>query len=384
MTRLIFVALLISYSFDTAARDVWKNVDRVIAIGDLHGDYEQYRAVMMMAKLIDENGAWIGGRTHLVQTGDIPDRGPDSLKIIRELQALKKAARKAKGYVHLLIGNHEAMNVYGDLRYVHSGEYQVLVDENSLAKQTDYYQRFISYMAGNSPETLVDEAFKSQWMDRYPLGYVEHRVLWQPSGEFATWVAKHNTVIKINDILFVHGGINPHLPYMSIREINKAISRDLKSLPLPVGSLVEMEDSPLWYRGLARNPAESELPDLLTMLDFYDANHIVMGHSPTRGVVFPRFDSRVIIIDVGLAVHYGSGMAVLLIEKGKLSVIHRGKTIALPSSDDDLKAYFQKIELLEPDPKYVQRMIQLVDMPADPIPAKAEETPVEVETAIPQ
>jgi len=384
MTRLIFVVLLISCSLDTAARDVWKNVDRVIAIGDLHGDYEQYRAVMIMAKLIDQNGAWIGGRTHLVQTGDIPDRGPDSLKIIRELQSLKKAARKARGYVHLLIGNHEAMNVYGDLRYVHTGEYQVLVDEKSLAKQTDYYERFISYMAGNSPETLVDEAFKSQWMDRYPLGYVEHRVLWSPGGEIAKWVARNNAVIKINDVLFLHGGINPHLPYMSIRDINKSITRDLKNLPLPEGSLVEMEDSPLWYRGLARSPEETELPALVKMLEFYDANHIVMGHSPTRGVIFPRFDSRAIIVDVGLAAHYGSGMAALLIEKGKLSVIHRGETVALPSSDDNLKAYFQKIELLEPDPKYVQKMIQLVDLPADPIPATTEETPAEVKTAIPQ
>jgi hypothetical protein len=222
MTRLIFVILLISCNLEAAAKDVWKNVERVIAIGDLHGDYDQYRAVMMMAKLIDENGAWIGGRTHLVQTGDIPDRGPDSLRIIRELQSLKKAARRAKGYVHLLIGNHEAMNVYGDLRYVDTGEYQILVDEESLAKQTSYYDRFISHMVGNSPETMVDEAFKSQWMDRYPLGYVEHRVLWQPGGEIAKWVDQNNTVIKINDILFVHGGINPHLPYLTIREINKA------------------------------------------------------------------------------------------------------------------------------------------------------------------
>ena len=95
MTRLIIVILLISYNLEAAARDVWKNVERVIAIGDLHGDYDQYRAVMMMAGLIDENGAWIAGRTHLVQTGDIPDRGPDSLRIIRELQSLKKAARRA-------------------------------------------------------------------------------------------------------------------------------------------------------------------------------------------------------------------------------------------------------------------------------------------------
>jgi len=176
--QIVLILLLLQGSAVTFARDTWKGVGRIIAIGDLHGDYEQFRAVMTMTKLIDENGAWTGGKTHLVQTGDIPDRGPDSLKIIRDLQALKKTARKAKGRVHLLIGNHESMNIRGDLRYVHPGEYSVLRDKRSAARQADYYQRFITYMAANGSETIVDDAFKAQWMNAYPLGYVEHRVLW--------------------------------------------------------------------------------------------------------------------------------------------------------------------------------------------------------------
>lgn len=367
MTRLILILLLFSCSLGVSARDTWKNIERVIAIGDLHGDYEQFRAVMMMSGLMDENSVWIGGRTHLVQTGDLPDRGPDSLKIIRDLQSLKKAARKAKGYVHLLIGNHEAMNVYGDLHYVHPGEYQALVNEKSEAKQTDYYQRFIAYLAGNNPETTIDEAFKTRWMNRYPLGYVEHRVLWQPGGELAKWIGQHNTVIKINDILFVHGGIDPHLPFKTIREINKTISQDLRQTPLPEGSLAEIPSGPLWYRGLARNPEETELPALIKMLAFYGANHIIMGHTPTHGFINPRFDSRAIIIDVGMAAHYGRGMAALLIEKGNLSAIHRGEIIPLPRVDKDLKAYFQKIEPLEPNPKYVQKVIEVLDLNENPV-----------------
>ena len=80
------------------------------------------------------------------------------------------------------------------------------------------------------------------------------------------WVRKNNTVIRINDVLFVHGGINPHQPFLSIREINKTISQELGKTPLPEGALTNAEQGPLWYRGLANNPEESELPALVNML----------------------------------------------------------------------------------------------------------------------
>ncbi len=335
-----------------------------------------------MAKIIDDQGQWIAGKTHLVQTGDIPDRGPDSLKIIRELLALEKSARRAKGYVHLLIGNHEAMNVYGDLRYVHPGEYQVLIDKKSPDRQVDYYKKFVSYLAANDSEMVFDDAFKEDWMKRYPVGYVEHRMIWEARGEIGKLVTRHNSVIKINNTLFLHGGLNPHLPFRSISDINKSISRDLKKSPLPEGSLAETEDGPLWYRGLAQNPAETELPPLIDMLKFYKADHIVIGHSPTRGVINPRFDSRVIVIDVGLASHYGAGMAALLIEGDRLSAIHRGTIVPLPETDKELKSYFQQLEPLEPSPQAVRNIIHQLDLlenpPAqEPVKVNKTETPAE-------
>jgi hypothetical protein len=370
VTSLVFIFLL-AVQVNTFAKDTWKGVERIVAVGDLHGDYEQFSAVMRMTGLVDENGKWVGGRTHLVQNGDIPDRGPDSLKIIRDLQALEKAARKSKGFVHLLIGNHEAMNIYGDLRYVHEGEYRVLIDEESPERQTDYYQRFIKHMANSGSETITDEGFKEKWMHTYPLGYVEHRLLWQPGGEVAEWVRKHNSIIKINDTLFVHGGVNPHLPLRSIKQINKIAKRELLQTPIPVGALIDSADGPLWYRGLANNPEDTELNPMLAMLEFYGANTIVMGHSPTRGIINPRFDGRAIVIDVGLAAHYGRGMAALLIEKGKFFAIHRGKKIKLPTHDDQLVDYFKQIVPLEDNPVYIERIIeQLENLEAEAVPLK--------------
>ena len=365
MIRKTFLALalltssvvLLNSSSIAFAKDTWKNVDRIVAIGDLHGDYEQYRRVMTMAQLIDDQGKWIGGKTHLVQTGDIPDRGPDSLKIIRDLQALKKSAKKSKGFVHLLIGNHEAMNIYGDLRYVDPGEYKILVTAKSPELQKHYFQRFIEHMNSHGTESPIDDAFKTTWRESYPLGYVEHRQLWQPAGEMAKWVTKNKSVIKINDVLFVHGGINPHEPLQSLKKMNQTISADLKKTPLPDGTLAESNKGPLWYRGLAQNPEATERVAMEKMLAYYGAKHIVMGHTPTRGVINPRFASQAIIVDVGLAKHYGAGLAALLIEDDELFAIHRGSKVPLPKTDADLITYLKTIATLEPNSATMLKII---------------------------
>src|SRR5262245_49459000 len=77
---IIFICflLLVPLAPCTAAEDVWKDVEHVVAVGDVHGDYEQFVAVLRSAKLIDSQESWSGGKTHLVQTGDVLDRGPDS------------------------------------------------------------------------------------------------------------------------------------------------------------------------------------------------------------------------------------------------------------------------------------------------------------------
>ena len=98
---ILFSTLLVNGPADAKAKKVddyhWTGVERVVAIGDLHGDYGQYIKVMESAGLIGKNGKWTGGKTHLVQTGDITDRGDDSRKIIDHLVKLKKQANRKGG-----------------------------------------------------------------------------------------------------------------------------------------------------------------------------------------------------------------------------------------------------------------------------------------------
>src|SRR5436190_15794143 len=99
-------------------------VDRVVAVGDVHGAYDRYVEILRTTGLLDDRLRWTGGRAHLVQLGDVVDRGPDSLKALDLLERLEKDASRAGGAVHALLGNHEVMRIVGDVRFATAGEYE--------------------------------------------------------------------------------------------------------------------------------------------------------------------------------------------------------------------------------------------------------------------
>jgi hypothetical protein len=336
-------------------KEIWNKVDRIVAIGDVHGDYEQYLTILKDNNLIDSKLNWTGAKTHLVQLGDVPDRGADSLKIMRHLKQLQKQARKKGGYVHALLGNHEVMNVDGDLRYVHPGEYKILVNRKSARLQNNYIAEVIDYLDNSDPvlntntNTNTNTNRESQLAElekTYPLGYVEHRRLWAPRGEFFEWIKGHNTVIKINRTLFVHGGISPHIPSIPLKKINRRIRDYLKYHSNTMIDAIDDLNGPLWYRGLAVNSAEDELEPLKSMLKFYDADTIVIAHTPTAGQIIPRMGRRVIQADVGLSRFYNSGRAALVIENGEYYAIHKGAKVSIPDDDKSIETYLAKLAII--------------------------------------
>lgn len=336
------VALLVLPGM-AGAKDTFTGVARIVAVGDVHGDLGQFERVLASAGVLDANGRWSGGRTHLVQLGDVPDRGPDTSAIIELLMRLEKEARRAGGRVHALIGNHEAMNVVGDLRFVHPGEYAALVDKRSGERRRRYLEVYVAALEAQGQAVVVDDEFMAAFDARFPPGWIEHRTLWEAGGRYARWIAKHNAVIRINDVLFAHGGLNPHVPHQPLKQINRDIRRALRKTNIPF--LME-NDNTLWYRGLALNDAETEVEALEALLTFHDAARIVVAHSPTRGAVTPRLGGRVILADVGLSAHYGARLACLVIENGQYFAIHRGVKIPLPLADEGRTAYLERTAAL--------------------------------------
>ena len=158
-----------------SAEDQWHGVERIVAVGDIHGDYENYIKVLTAAGLINRRGNWVADDTHFVQLGDLPDRGPDTDEIIRHMQKLERQARRRGGMVHALIGNHEAMNVLGDLRYVHAGEYEALRSRRARTLRDNLYARLVARLSAGDPEFVADDTHREEFDRHYPLGFVEHR-----------------------------------------------------------------------------------------------------------------------------------------------------------------------------------------------------------------
>jgi len=78
---------------------------------------------------------------------------------------------------------------------------------------------------------------------------------------------------------------------------------------------------------------------------------IVIGHTPTAGTVIPRFDGRVVMIDVGLSAYYGSRRACLVLERDKLYTVHRGRKIDLPAAGPSAYlSYLKQAAALDPAP----------------------------------
>ncbi|MBY6205679.1 metallophosphoesterase [Halomonas denitrificans] len=327
-------------------------IDRIVAIGDLHGDWDGYMATLRAARLVDGRERWAAGATHLVQTGDIPDRGPDTRRIIEHMATLARQARRAGGAVHNLMGNHEAMNVYGDLRYVTPGEFEAWADGRSNRLRDRYLDELLGRMERNDPEAFaaLPDDFEQRWKAEHPEGWLEHRYAWSPlwadDGEMYEWVRDQRVAIRINDVVFLHGGISADYCRSSLsswteRARDALDARSQEELDILVDPL-----GPLWYRGLSGVEPTAAPETVDAILDRYDANHIVVGHTPTGGVIWPRYGGRVIQIDTGIASYYGGHVGYLEITKEGRFAGYRDGRIRLPDRDGDLAGYVAEFSAL--------------------------------------
>jgi hypothetical protein len=358
MRYLLLLMLLLGQSVQAAPTQLdeyrWKNVSRIVAVGDLHGDYDNYLATLQSAGLVNRRGRWIAGDTHLVQTGDIPDRGPDTQRIISHMAKLARDARRRGGRVHNLLGNHEAMNVYGDLRYVTAGEYEAFVGRGSAALRDRYFAAMMEALAASNPErhAALPEDFREQWNRGHPLGWVEHRLAWDPrwgdDGELFKWAIQAKVAIQLNDLVFVHGGISNAYCGNSLRSLTTMAHAALRrSDPNELGILQD-ERGPLWYRGLAGVAPATPLDIVDAILKTQDARHIVIGHTSTKGVVWPRLDGRVVMIDTGIGAAYGGHIGWLEATSDGLFAGYRDGRLALPTADDQRLAYLDRVIAMHP------------------------------------
>jgi len=284
-----------------------QTTERVVAVGDVHGAFDNFVAILRAAQVIDDRSRWSGKKTVLVQTGDVLDRGPDSRKAIDLLRRLERDAQRAGGRVVSLLGNHELMRLVSDWRYVSAGEIEAFKNGDS----TRLREQVLTALSGQAAQRAKAEgkefdeaAYREQFLKEIPLGMIELRQAFGPEGEYARWIKERPTVAKINGVLFLHGGISPEMAPLGCEGINAAVAKELANLPPPeqAASLTaSSETGPLWYRGLALQPEDELAPVLPTILEQMKARALVIGHSTVLpGRIVARLGGRVILIDTGM------------------------------------------------------------------------------------
>ena len=296
---------------------------RIVAVGDLHADYAAWQTIARASGVIDANGHWSGGNTIFVQLGDITDRGPDSLSIVRSLQQLQKEAPRKGGKAIVILGNHEAMNLIGDNRYTSAGEYAAFADAQSTARRDRVYEANRAQLEAAAHATnpaLTPDQVRGAWMAEHPLGWVEHRLGWGPSGDLGKWAAGNPAIVKLGATLFVHGGISAEYAKQPLGAINSRVAAAMAAGDDSDASILTDPLGPLWYRGLvqadpdaqaARAAVKAPLPpltqeqELNAVLAAYGAERIVLAHTPSLQGIQITNGGRLARIDTGISRYYG-------------------------------------------------------------------------------
>ena len=331
--------------------------ERVIAVADIHGALDEFVAILHDTGLVDDRRAWSGGAATFVQTGDIVDRGARTRECLDLVISLQRQAAIAGGRVVPLVGNHEVMNVIGDLRYVTPAIFRSFVSKDAEKRRDAARKEYLAFLKahaghGHAAAPPADEAARKAWDAEHPDGFFEHRDAFGPDGMYGRWIRSNRAIAQIGDGVFVHGGINPALEFATLQELDDRVVADLPAFDAmwktlvdagviwkhmtfqeavlfggeelawrqaegPVGEfearpallrlmgyktwITVSADGPLWYRGLGTEPEAKLDPSLTAMLARLNVRYIVAGHSVVASKqVAARFASRVFLIDTGM------------------------------------------------------------------------------------
>ena len=278
---------------------VYEEAEKIVVISDIEGNYYSFANLLIGNKVTDENLNWTFGTGHLILNGDFVDRGKYVTQVLWLIYKLEQEAEAAGGYVHFIVGNHEAMNLEGNFKYV-KDKYRRLADDLGIL-YVDFYNK---------------------------------------NNEMGRWMRSKNIVEKIGDNILTHGGIsktllNKKLNFNDINEIAQAnygidLHNDISTIP----NLLFGRYGPLWYRGLVKDDnyySKASEFDVTKMLEYYDSDRIIIGHCIVDDIS-TDYNGKVVRIDLHHPENENSDeiSKALLIEKGILyKVDNTGKKIEI-------------------------------------------------------
>lgn len=273
---------------------VWTQPEKMLVLSDIEGEFDALRDLLLANGVMSNKYEWTFGKGHLVICGDLFDRGKDVPATLWLLYKLEEAAKAKGGYVHTILGNHDIMNLAGNLKYV-DPKYLKGAEMQGF-KYTDFYSA---------------------------------------ATELGRWLRSKNLVEKIGDNLCLHGGVSPGINALGlgVTEINK-ISRpyigweNLKNTvsDSTVLKIFNSTDGLFWYRGYFREPAVDEKVINQT-LAIHQVKRIIVGHTITKTNIGFYYQGKVLGVDVNH--HAGKHEGALYEAKQWYKVDLSGKKTAL-------------------------------------------------------
>lgn len=351
----------------------FKDVERIVAVSDVHGAYQELLGVLAGTELINDELHWQGGAAHLVVVGNLIGRGDQGRQALDLLMRLEIEAAAAGGAVHVLMGAHEARSLTGELSEV----------------STAAFSQYGSATAGDRPA-----------------GYSERLQAFTPDGVYGAWLLQRPVMIVIDDTAFVHGGLSARLEGQTLESINASFQQALRqfatgwhelmaaglieadadfatieagtraladgthdsdamtaaqAMVTALDSLVFDPDGPLHYRGTAKCHPYTETQRLAGILDALGAARVVIGHTPTLDRrISQRLGGHAIRISTGMnQAAFNGRPAALVIEhgntvtwypdEGELALVDElNRTWARPygMSDEEIEQFLRTAEVV--------------------------------------
>ena len=255
-----------------------KMPSKLLVISDIEGNFKGFRKLLQANKVIDANFNWTFGDGHLLLGGDFVDRGDQVTEVLWLIYSLEEKAKKAGGYVHYVLGNHEIMNMSGDLRYLNA-----------------------------------------KYVENAKLMNQHYVTLYGKDSELGRWLRSKNIMEKIGDQVFVHGGISSNVTHMDfdIKDINNKsrgfYDDTLFVYPDPRIDTLYSDLGPFWFRGYYVKPDSAIDTQIAETLKKYKVSHVVTGHTVVADTVSMWYGGRVFNTDV----HHAGGHSEALLIEGK-------------------------------------------------------------------
>jgi len=295
--------------------------NRIIAIGDVHGDMKLIIDSLEISNIIkrtdDKRNSitvnldgktyyyeWIGRDSVVVQVGDQNDScrskngscdhvindTADDIKILNFYSNLNILAKRNGGAVYSLIGNHEIMNVEGNFSYTSNANIEIF---------KNYMDPYTGKKFSNASEART-HAFKQ-------------------GNEYANLMGcTRQSVLIIGDFMFIHAGIEKEFLQnfrgrQNLHKLNKLVRNWLLNTLSNVDKnnhnmsklLDEATYSPFWTRIMGNLPPHlpyesKECQEYLApVLNSYKIKGLVVGHTPQETGINSTCGDKLFRVDVG-------------------------------------------------------------------------------------